>query len=98
VAVANAIEQSDAVVITGNRLSIDDAGARSQAGQPLNDQWETIGEIIAGTAVEPHLRAVLSGDDPKTIMLNLMQPFAARGQLVGSGWETRRNEPGRESR
>jgi hypothetical protein len=38
VAVACAIERSDAVVITGNRLAIDDAGARAQAGQRLNDQ------------------------------------------------------------
>jgi hypothetical protein len=30
VAVANAIERSDAVVITGNRFAIDDAGARAQ--------------------------------------------------------------------
>jgi hypothetical protein len=74
-AVANAIEQSDAVVITGNRLAVDDAGARAQAGQCLDDQREAIGEIIAGAAVEPHLRAVLSGDDSKAIVLDLMQPL-----------------------
>jgi hypothetical protein len=32
VAVANAIERSDPVVITGNRVPVDDAGARTQAG------------------------------------------------------------------
>jgi hypothetical protein len=37
VAVANAIERRDAVVITGNDLAIDDAGARAQAAQRLND-------------------------------------------------------------
>jgi hypothetical protein len=74
----------------------DDAGARAQAGQCLDDEGKAIREIIAGTAVELHLCALLAGDDPKAIMLNLMQPFAARAQLVGSGWETRRDEPGRE--
>jgi hypothetical protein len=79
VAVANAIEQSDAVVITGDRLAVDDAGARAQAGQRLDDQREAIGEIIAGTAVEPHLSAVLSGDDAKAIVLDFVQPLAVRG-------------------
>jgi hypothetical protein len=32
VAVANAIERSDAIVITGNRVPVDDAGARAQTG------------------------------------------------------------------
>jgi hypothetical protein len=54
VAVADTIERSDAVVITGDCFPVDDQAMR---------------EIIAGTAVEPHLRAALSGDDPKAIML-----------------------------
>ena len=47
-------------------------------------------------AVEPHSRAVFSGNDAKAVMLDLMQPLAAGRQLVGFGWETRRDEPGRE--
>jgi hypothetical protein len=97
VAVANAIERRDTVVITGNRLAVDDAGARAQAGQRLDDQREAIGEIIAGTAVEPHLRAVLPGDDPKAIVFDLMQPLAAGRQLISLAWEARRDEPGPKS-
>ena len=44
VAVADTIEQSDAVVIAGNRLPVDDAGARAQAGQcnmPAKYIWAT---------------------------------------------------------
>src|SRR5205814_9207201 len=44
VAVADAIERSDAVV---NRLAVDDAGARAQAYERLHDQGKPIGEIIA---------------------------------------------------
>ena len=33
-------------------------------GKGLDDQGEAMGEVIAGTAVEPHLRALLAGDDP----------------------------------
>ena len=40
--------------------------------------------------------AVLRGNDAKSVVLDLMQPLAARGQLIGFGWETRRNEAGRQ--
>src|SRR5262249_14244980 len=54
-AVANEIERGNAVVIAGDSLAVDDAGPRAQACQRLNDQRETTGEVIARTAVEPHL-------------------------------------------
>ena len=57
---------------------------------------ETAGEVIAGTAIEPHSWAVLPGDDSEAVVLDLMQPIAAGRQLVGFGWGARRDEPGRE--
>jgi hypothetical protein len=47
-AVANAIERGDAIAIKGNRLPVDDAGARAQASQRLDDQGKTISEIMPG--------------------------------------------------
>jgi len=41
----------DAVVIAGDSSAIDDAGARVQTGQRLDDQQEAAGELVAGTAV-----------------------------------------------
>jgi hypothetical protein len=38
-------------------------GARAQAGQRPDDKREAVGEIIARTAIEPHLRASLAGND-----------------------------------
>jgi hypothetical protein len=35
-------------------------------------------QIIAGAAVEPHAVAVLTGNDAKTIVLDLVQPLAGR--------------------
>ena len=58
---------------------------------------EPIGEVIAGTAVEPYPLIILAGDDSESIVLNLMQPQAAGRQCVGFGWEARRDEAGRES-
>ena len=40
--------------------------------------------------------AVLRGNDAKSVVLDLVQPFAAGRQLIGFGWEARRDEPGRE--
>jgi hypothetical protein len=54
--VANAIEGSDAIVITGNRFAVDDAGARAQAGQCFDDQGKTIRKIIARATVESPVR------------------------------------------
>jgi hypothetical protein len=53
----------DAVVIAGDSSAIDDAGARAQADERLDNQWEAAGEVIARTAVEP-LNAVLPGNKP----------------------------------
>jgi hypothetical protein len=77
--VTDEIERGNAVVIAGDSFAIDDAGARAYPGQRLDDQREATGEIIARTAVEPHLRALLAGNNPKAIVLDLMQPLAARG-------------------
>ena len=55
-----------------------------------------MGEIIAWTTIEPHLRASLAGNDAEAVMLDLMQPLAAGRQLIGFGWKAPRNEPGRQ--
>src|SRR6516164_7297856 len=78
-AVANEIERGNAVVIAGDSFAVDDAGARAQSCQRLDDQREAMGEVIARTAIEPHLRASLAGNDAKAVMLDFMQPLAARG-------------------
>ena len=90
------IERSNAVVIAGDSFAVDDARVRAQACQRLDDQREAAGEIVARTVVKPHLRASLAGNDAKAIVLDLVQPLAAGGQLVGFGWEARRDESGRE--
>jgi non-homologous end joining protein Ku len=48
---------------TGNRLR-----------HRIDDQWEATGEIIAGTAIEAHSRAVFLGNNLKAIVLDLVEP------------------------
>src|SRR5262249_15877983 len=94
--VTDEIERGNAIVIAGDSFAVDNAGARAQAGQRLDDQREAMGEIVAWTAVEPHPLAILAGNDAKAVMLDLMQPLAAGRQLVGFGGEARRDEAGRD--
>jgi hypothetical protein len=44
----------------------------------INDQRKAAGEVVAGTAVEPHLRAVLAGNDAEAVVLDFVQPFGRR--------------------
>ena len=71
------IERGNAVVIAGNSLAIDDAGALAQPRERINDQREATSEVIAGAAIEAHSRPVLPGDDTKAVVLDLVQPLAA---------------------
>jgi len=64
--------------------------------QRIDDQWEAISQIIAWSAIEPHLRAVLAGNDAEAIMLYLVDPLAARRQASGFCGQARRDEPGRQ--
>jgi hypothetical protein len=80
--VTDEIERGDAVVIARDSFAVDDAGARAQACQRLDDQRETTGEVVARTAIEPHLPASLAGNDTKAVVLDFVQPLAARRQLI----------------
>ena len=51
------------------------------------------GQFIARTAVEPRLRAILAGNEAEAVVFDLVQPLAAGRQLIGFGWEARRDEP-----
>ena len=75
--VPDEIERGNAVVVASNCLPINDAGARAQPGERINDQREATSEVVAGTAIEPHLRAGLAGNDAEAIVLNFVQPLTA---------------------
>ena len=72
--VADEIERGNAAVIASDSFAVDNAGARAQSGERINDQREAAGEVIAGLAVEPHPLTILAGNDAESIVLDLMQP------------------------
>jgi hypothetical protein len=50
----------------------------------------------SASPVEPYPPVALADDDAEAIVLDLVQPLAARRQLRGFGWEARRDEPRRQ--
>jgi len=64
--IADAIEARDPVVTASHRLAVDDAGARAQSGEGLDDERETLGEVVARPAVEAHAVAALPRDGYRT--------------------------------
>jgi hypothetical protein len=68
-------------------------------GNDLTYRFSLIVESIARLrlrsciTVGPHLRAVLSRDDPKSAVLYFMQPQRPRGRLLGFCGQARRDKP-----
>jgi hypothetical protein len=91
------LERGHPVVVASHRFAIDDARARAQARQRFDDQREAVGEVIAGSAVEPHALTILAADNSKPVVLNLMQQRPAGRQRIGFGGEARRDESGRQA-
>src|SRR5262249_1337290 len=73
-AVADAVKTPHAVAVAGDGLTVDDAGARAQPSQGVNNQREAVCEVVAWAAVEPHAIAILASDDAEAVMLDLVQP------------------------
>jgi hypothetical protein len=91
-----AFSRSRALLAAGDRLPIDDAGARAQSGHRLDDQREAIGQVIAGAAIEPHAVAILAGDDAEAVVLDFVQPSLAGRRLRRIGGQAWRDEAERE--
>ena len=49
----------------------------------LYDQRKAAGQIVALAAIEPHPLAILAGDDPEAIVLDLMKPERSRRRTRG---------------
>src|SRR5262249_20044157 len=62
----------------------------ASADGPAHRRSAGSGEIVARTAVEPHLRALLAGNDAEAVVLDLVQPLAAGGQISFALWAPRK--------
>jgi hypothetical protein len=94
--VTDAVEGCHAVVIAGDRFAVDDAGPRAQPRQGLDNERETVGQIIAGAAVEPHAVAILARNDAEAVVLDLVHPGIAARRLRRFGGQAGRDEAARQ--
>src|SRR6202022_3150847 len=79
VPVTDAVERRNSVLAARDRLSVDNAGPGVQLGDRLDDERESVGQVIARSAIELHPFAVLAGDDPKAVVLVLWRPCSPEG-------------------
>jgi hypothetical protein len=56
------------------QLAIDDAGARAQTFERVDDLRDARRQIVAQPAVELHPIAIFPRDDPEAVMLDFVQP------------------------
>ena len=73
----------DPVIAARNRLAVNDAGVGAKSSEGLNNERETLGKVVAWTAVKLHPFAVLAGDYAEAVVLDLVQPVIAARRLWG---------------
>ena len=94
--IPDAVEVRHAVLVAAHGLAVDDAGARAQAGERLDDQREAVGQVVAGAAVQPHALAILARDDAEAVVLDLVHPGIAARRLRRFGGQAGRDEAARQ--
>jgi hypothetical protein len=95
-AVPDAIEAGYAIVPARHSFPIDNAGPRAQPRERLDNERETVCQIIARPAVEPDPFAFLAGDDPEAVVLDFVQPDRPGRWTRGPRWKARRNKTRRQ--
>jgi hypothetical protein len=65
---------------------------QDREGRPATVSAISGNQIISRTAVEPHLGAILAGDDPEAIVLDFVRPQRAGRRRRGFGRQARRDE------
>jgi hypothetical protein len=79
--VTDEIERGNAVVIASDSFAVDNARARTQPGERINDQRKAVGEVVARTAIEPYQCALLAGNDGKPSCLISCSQSLPEGSL-----------------
>ena len=70
---------------TITRLTIDHHTLHRQRGNGVADTCECLGIVDVVRAQNSHLIAVLAGDNPVSVELDLVQPAGAGGRPIGQG-------------
>jgi hypothetical protein len=76
-AIAQPVEHRHAIPITGDRLAVDQAGARLERERGARDQWEAAGPIV------PVAGAIAAHEHSEAVVLDFVQPPRSSGRFVG---------------
>jgi hypothetical protein len=79
--VPDAIEARYSIIPARDRLTVDNAGPGAESPERLDNEREAMGQIIAGSAIQPNPLAFLAGDHPEAVVLDFDQPFRAKRRL-----------------
>ena len=61
------------ILAARDRLSVDDAGPGAQLGDCLDDERESVGQVITRSAIELHPFALLARNDMEPVVLDFLQ-------------------------
>jgi hypothetical protein len=91
---ADQVEYCKSLLVTGDGLAVDYAGACRQGSNRRGGQREAASEIVALPGEKPHPIAVALGHDAEAVMLDFVKPIRPSRRLVRQTWQARLNEVG----
>jgi hypothetical protein len=86
---ADKLKHGEAALITDDSLAVDQARAHRQQRHRRDDLREAVGEVGALPGEQPDAAIGALGHDPKTVVLDLMNPSSAAWWLLGRSRKTR---------
>ncbi len=69
--------------VADDGFAVDDAGVHGQARDRLHDERKPVSKVFAVATDQADLVAVTSGDDPETVVLDLVNPVGAPRRRLG---------------
>jgi hypothetical protein len=87
VLIANALEARGAVLAARHRLAVDDPRARAQLGERFDDEREAVRQGLSpGRLYRLDPLAVLAGDHPEAVVLDLHAAISRRPAAAVQTW------------
>jgi hypothetical protein len=86
--VADELENSQALAVADDGLSIDRTRAHRQRRDGCRNQRKAVGKVVTVPADQSNLGAITASQDSKAVVLNLMNPVGASRRSFARPWQT----------
>src|SRR5262245_40947728 len=85
-AIANEqLENRGALLITRDRLAVDQAGAAAQTGHHIRDASESVCPVVATSGQQPHAAVIAERHQAETVVFDFVKPTWSERRVSGSG-------------